>query len=154
VFVLCIPFLALADHQQFPLGPNDPGITPGKLCDHPDEYRYPEKIPYCKRDVSKGTKNQVIKVYDQQLGYEVEKMDRQDFKIDHYIPLCAGGANDKTNLWPQHKSVYAVTDPLEPLVCDKMAQGRLLQVDAIRYIREAKADLSKAQAIIDEVSGL
>ncbi|MNT67943.1 hypothetical protein D3C72_2061270 [compost metagenome] len=81
-------------------------------------------------------------------------MNRMDFKIDHYIPLCMGGANDVENLWPQHKSIYAITDPLEPLLCEKMADGRLLQKDAINYIKAAKANLDQVPAIIRQVQGL
>ena len=81
-------------------------------------------------------------------------MPRADFKIDHYIPLCAGGSNDESNLWPQHESVYQITDPLEPLVCEKMAAGKLTQAQAIELVRQAKNDLSKADVIINHVDSL
>jgi hypothetical protein len=75
-------------------------------------------------------------------------MNRADFKIDHFIPLCAGGSNDSVNLWPQHKNVYEITDPIEPLLCAKMAQGRLSQTDAIKLIVRAKTDLSQVALVI------
>jgi hypothetical protein len=127
-------------------------MTPGSLCEQPDTYRYPEHIRYCERNVSRDEKDAVIRAYDQQFGYRIGSMDRQEFKIDHFIPLCAGGSNDASNLWPQHKSVYAITDPLEPLVCQKMAAGTLTQAQAVQYIREAKTDLSKAPGIISMLS--
>jgi hypothetical protein len=88
------------------------------------------------------------------MGYRTRQMDRQDFKIDHYIPLCMGGSNDIKNLWPQHKSVYAITDPLEPVLCDKMAQGRLLQKKAVEIIMYAKAHLDEVPEIIAKANAL
>jgi hypothetical protein len=139
--------------QAFPLGP-DPEMTPGKLCDSPSELRYPEKIAYCNRNVSTGLKKEIIADYDDQLGFSVQKMDRKSFKIDHFFPLCAGGSNDKENLWPQHSSVYAITDPLEPELCAKMAQGVLKQQEAIELVIRAKLDLKQAPAVIEYVRSL
>ncbi|MCX6130207.1 MAG: hypothetical protein NTX25_14225, partial [Proteobacteria bacterium] len=95
----------IAAQDSYPLFPADV-LTPGATCKNPSEYRYPEQIPYCDRSVSSSTKNKVIRTYDSQLQYTIASMSRNDFKIDHYIPLCMGGANDVANLWPQHKSVY------------------------------------------------
>lgn len=139
--------------QAFPLGPHAE-MTPGKLCDTPSEQRYPEKIAYCERNVSTGLKKQIIKDYDEQLGYQVQKMNRQEFKIDHFFPLCAGGSNDVENLWPQHSSVYAITDPLEPELCAKMAKGLLKQQDAIELVIRAKHNLDQAPEIIEYVRSL
>ena len=121
----------------FPQSP-DLTITTGKLCDQPVKHRYPENIAYCERDVTYQTKEIVINEYDQKKGYSISSLPRADFKIDHLIPLCAGGSNDVENLWPQHKSVYVKTDPIEPVLCEKMAMGRLKQADAVRIIIEAK----------------
>ena len=152
--MLCTwPVFGLINDQQFPVGPV-PSVTPGQLCNHPSSYRYPEKIAYCERDVSPEVKRAVIKIYDDRFGYKIENMDRHDFKIDHYIPLCMGGSNDSSNLWPQHKSVYEITDPLEPALCAKMAEGRLKQADAIKMVKDAKADLSKVEDILIYVEGL
>ncbi len=137
---------------QFPKGPEEV-LTPGDLCDHPDAYRYPERIAYCERDVSRDLKSRVFEKYDQ-LGYRTRSMKRQAFKIDHYIPLCAGGSNDIENLWPQHQSIYVITDELEALVCEKMKEGRLKQKDAVDYIIRAKNHLDEAPAIIREVESL
>lgn len=138
---------------DFPDSP-DASLTPGSLCKAASEIRYPEQIKYCSRSVSSATKSSVMKNYDQTLGYQVTQRDRREFKIDHYIPLCAGGSNEPSNLWPQHESVYLHTDPLEPIICEKMAQGRLLQKDAVDFIRRAKANPYKAQALISAVQAL
>jgi hypothetical protein len=137
---------------NFPKGP-DANLTPGAVCTHPTEHRYPENIDYCERDVDSMTKKAIFVQYDQ-LGVHTRTMNRMDFKIDHFIPLCMGGANDVENLWPQHKSIYNITDPLEPLLCEKMALGRLLQKDAIAYIKTAKTHLDQVPAIMREVQGL
>lgn len=138
--------------DAFPKAP-DATITPGALCTHPDERRYPEKIAYCERDVDPRTKTEIFLAYDQ-LGYRTRTMKRQDFKIDHYLPLCMGGSNAKTNLWPQHKSVYEITDALEQKVCEKMAEGILLQKDAINIIKDAKANLDKVDGYMEELEGM
>jgi len=128
-------------------------MTPGTLCIHPDSYRYPEKIPYCNRDVDSSTKYDIIDAYDRQYGYKIRASGRSSFKIDHFIPLCMGGSNEVSNLWPQHRSVYDLTDPLEPELCNRMASGRMNQVEAIAIIRRAKADPKLAPGIYDELVG-
>lgn len=145
--------VTLFSSLSFAFGPNFPttpnlNLTPGKLCDQPSGYRYPEHIAYCERNVTYDTKEILIKNYDQRLGYRIETMNRQEFKIDHFIPLCAGGSNDSVNLWPQHRSVYEVTDPVEPLLCQKMLEGKLSQADAVKLVMRAKTDLSQVPAVM------
>jgi hypothetical protein len=140
-------------NNKFPTGP-DASLTPGEVCTQSNTFRYPEHIKYCNRNVSTGLKRDIIRDYDRKLGYSIENMNRQDFKIDHYIPLCMGGGNDRDNLWPQHKSVYILTDPIEPLACQRMAEGKLLQAKAIELIKEAKNDLSKVQEVMDYLTNL
>lgn len=142
--------LAGDNEVRFPKSP-DLTETPGKLCSNPTSIRYPEKIAYCERDVDSYTKNAVIAKYDKLFGFSIRQMNRGEFKIDHLIPLCAGGANVEENLWPQHKSVYNVTDPLEPLVCEKMAAGRLKQAEAIKLVLQAKLNLDQVTNIIKQI---
>ncbi|WP_413581475.1 hypothetical protein [Bdellovibrio sp. HCB288] len=156
LFVLCaILVVSLSSFAQdnYPVGP-DQNLTPGALCNRPTEHRYPEQINYCERNVDTQTKKGRFAAYDQQLGFHTRQMNRQDFKIDHYIPLCMGGSNDIKNLWPQYKEVYEITDPLEGLLCEKMAQGKLLQKDAIQIIMRAKNNLSEVPAIFARVQDL
>ncbi len=139
--------------EQFPKSPQ-PSLTPGTLCKSPSRLRYPEKVPYCERDVDGETKDSVVQRYDATFGYQVGRIGRHKFKIDHYIPLCMGGSNEPSNLWPQHPTVYEITDPLEPVLCQKMAEGRLKQAEAIRLIKQAKADLSQAKQILESLNSL
>lgn len=157
ILVLLVTFSVIAkleaNEARFPTNP-DLNETPGELCNQPDSVRYPERIAYCQRDVDSYTKKAVIQKYDQVLGYRISTMNRGEFKIDHLIPLCAGGANTETNLWPQHKSVYSKTDPVEPLLCQKMLEGKLLQKDAIKIIIEAKTNLNKIPEILKRLNQL
>lgn len=141
------------ESSRFPTGPNE-SMTPGETCRRPDTLRYPEQIPYCTRDVSTGEKNAIIATYDREFGFEIGRMGRSEFKIDHYIPLCMGGSNSSKNLWPQHKSVYAKTDPLEPKLCELMAAGKMLQRVAMEKMRQAKNHLDEAEDLIREADQL
>lgn len=142
-----------AHSGSFPMGP-DLKLTPGSLCNRPTQVRYPERINYCERDVESRLKWEIIRVYNVQLGYDIKDSDRGQYKIDHFIPLCMGGSNNPNNLWPQHVSIYQQTDPLEPVLCDKMKFGRLRQRDAIEMIMTAKRDLSKIRAIMARAQAL
>ncbi len=128
--------LSASDH--FPTQP-DSTLTPGVRCKNPDEKRYPEKINYCERSVSKSVKDRVIREYDSQLGFSIDHLPRNKIKIDHYIPLCMGGDNAKTNLWPQHEALYSHTDPLETQLCLALARGVITQNEAIDDMLSAKA---------------
>lgn len=139
--------------NSFPVSP-DLQLTPGSLCDRPDSKRYPEGVPYCSRHVRSELKVKIIKTYDSKLGYYITSMNRDHFKIDHFIPLCMGGSNNPDNLWPQHYSVFTITDPMEPLLCNKMAEGKLRQADAVELIRRGKLNLNEVPAILDYVQKL
>ena len=65
-----------------------------------------------------------------------------------------GGSNERINLWPQHESVYKMTDPLEPALCDKMAQGKILQAEAMDLIRQAKLNLDQVPEILAKINAL
>lgn len=137
----------------FPIGP-DPVVTPGAICEDSPTRRYLENIVYCERNVDTQLKKEIIKMYDERFGFTIRQMNRGDFKIDHFIPLSIGGSNSISNLWPQHKSVYAVTDPLEQELSNKISAGRIKQAEAIRVIREAKLNLGRAPELLDYVRSL
>ncbi len=139
--------------DRFPLSP-DPHLTPGSLCADPDGRRYPERVDVCSRSVNVETKEEIVDLYDRKLGYQIRVMGRRSFKIDHFIPLCMGGSNEMDNLWPQHYSVYELTDKLEEICCLVMEEGRLKQADAIDYIRRGKSDPENAPHLTEEVRGL
>jgi hypothetical protein len=54
-----------------------------------------------------------------------------DFEIDHLIPLCLGGGDDLSNLWPQpRRSIEPkwnaeAKDRLERLMCDRVCSGQI-----------------------------
>ena len=137
--------------EAFPTMPHD-RLTPGSLCQHPTEQRYPEHIDYCERDVSTSTKQMIIRTYDNELGYSIGEMNRQDFKIDHLIPLCAGGSNNTDNLWPQHKTVYVLTDNIEAKICQLMQLGQMQQERAVEIILNVKHHLDTAHAVEDDLT--
>lgn len=153
-FSLLVLSVAFAENQN--RFPNNPNLTetPGQLCSKSDSHRYPENISYCERNVDTYTKNAVIQKYDQLFGYQIGSMARKDFKIDHLIPLCAGGSNEVVNLWPQHKSIYMITDPLEPILCQKMKEGKLIQKNAVQLIIQAKMNLDEVPAILKKINSL
>ncbi len=129
----------------YPSGP-DERLTNGDLCEHGDSHRYPEQIEYCSRRVSAAKKWDIIDKYES-LGYEIRRYGRENFKIDHLIPLCAGGSNDESNLWPQHRTVYEQTDKIEEMTCRLMAQGKMTQEEAVALILDTKKNLEKADAV-------
>jgi hypothetical protein len=139
--------------SHFPVGP-DLNVTPGSFCTHPDTYRYPEHIAYCERDVASSLKQAIIRQYNEQLGFDIRANERGQFKIDHLIPLCAGGSNNQNNLWPQHQSVYVHTDMIEQVACEKMAEGKVQQKTAVEMILTAKHDLSKADDILRQFQAM
>lgn len=144
---------SFANQAAYPKAP-EPTMTPGSVCERPTEYRYPERVAYCKRNVETQLKRDIIREYDSTFGYTIGSMDRQAFKIDHYIPLCMGGSNERSNLWPQHKTVYEKTDLLEQRLCEKMAAGSLTQAEAIDKIKYAKNHLDEIEEIYSQVNAL
>lgn len=144
--LLLLVFLSLnavaAATANYPSGP-DPRLTPGAICTLTEKYRYPERIAYCERDVSVELKSSIFQSYRKILGYTLSGA-RNTYKIDHFIPLCAGGSNERENLWPQHVSVYSITDPLEELACKRLAKGLITQQEVINLIVTAKRDLRRA----------
>lgn len=146
---LCAASVALATNN-FPVAP-DQQMTPGDLCQVPNALRYPEKISYCDRNVDKNEKWLVIQNYMKKYNFMIDETNRTEFKIDHYIPLCMGGANSVANLWPQHQSVYLISDPLEVVLCEKLAEGKMTQHAAIEKIKQGKLDYKNIPALILEI---
>ena len=145
-------FAEIIYKADFPLGP-DPIVTPGSLCTSPDAYRYPERIPYCNRGVDREAKDDIFVNY-RNMGYRLDPKNRTQYKIDHLIPLCAGGSNREDNLWPQHQSVYVITDPMEPLACDKLKIGAIKQAEVVQLILQAKHNLKLVPKTIQYLRSL
>ncbi|MBC7385386.1 MAG: hypothetical protein H7301_04370 [Cryobacterium sp.] len=132
--------------RGIPIGP-DPRLTPGALCRDGRSHRYPERILYCDRAVDHEDRVQIVFAYNS-AGYRIDPKKHKEFKIDHLIPLCVGGSNDHENLWPQHESIYEITDPLEPAICEKMFEGRLKQKEAVELVIRGKRHLSEVRRIM------
>lgn len=152
LIVLIFHMAAAFGFAEYPRGPIE-DLTPGELCQTPDRYRYPEQIAYCERDVSAMQMKEVFEAY-RQMGYGLAPNTRSSYKVDHYIPLCAGGSNSNENLWPQHKKIGIITDDLERIGCEKMSQGKLTQAEFVILIKRAKNNLSEAREIKLEVQAL
>jgi len=153
LFLLLIISSLNAFAIDFPQSPHAQ-ITPGSLCDTPTEYRYPEHINYCERDVSSDLKNAIFEDYRKRIGYTLSIRNRADYKIDHFIPLCAGGSNKQNNLWPQHVTVFNTTDPMESLGCEKLKLGRITQKDLVALIRLAKLNLQEVPRVLQRLRSL
>lgn len=120
------PLVFLPDHTK----------TPGFLCTTNDpnfqEYRYPEKIPYCVRNVGMAEKRQVA------AAYGVSEADFSQYEFDHFIPLSIGGSDDPRNLFPQRLDAAHEKDGLEMHLYSQMAAGKILQAEAVAQIRAWK----------------
>lgn len=129
--LLLLPALALG----YPMTP-DKGASPGERCtdenDDFSEYRYPERIAYCERNVSNSRKRTI---YDR---YHIPQAERTEYTIDHIIPLSIGGDNEETNLWPEHKRVKALRPHLEEQLYRALRDGKMSQDDAVEKVLEAK----------------
>lgn len=146
--ILCSSLFASGEYKaEYPQGPLT-DLTPGSLCDRPDAYRYAERVPYCNRDVDSSLKAEIFQEYRNE-GFRLDPSQRSSYKIDHLIPLCAGGSNREDNLWPQHKSVYEITDPLEPAACDAMKAGKIKQAEVVKLILAAKRDLKLVKKTVN-----
>jgi hypothetical protein len=150
---LLFALLTLSSHagNPYPRVP-DLTITPGALCETPDRLRYPEQIAYCERDVSSWTKELVFIEY-RKLGFSLSG-ERSRYKVDHFIPLCAGGSNDLANLWPQYDTISKLTDPLEPLACEVLSKGKVTQKDLVDLVMKAKLNTKEVPRIMQQLSRL
>ena len=114
--------------------PKTPRIwdSPGRLCTTKDKdferFRYPEKVAYCKRNVSVRTKDRVCASYG--------VYDRAGYTVDHIIPLSLGGSNHVSNLWCQSRKIY--TGHLEFYFYRMVSQGKMRHATALHAIMSWK----------------
>lgn len=134
---LLVLFFSMASFafEGYPVIP-DQKMTPGSLCSSQDRdfdgYRYREKVPHCRRDVSRGLKN---RIYSQ---YGIPQRCRRSYTVDHFYPLSMGGNNSSKNLWPEHRLVKQLRFDLEQEVFDRLQEGRITQEEALETIYNAK----------------
>ena len=123
----------------------DAAKTPGILCTTSDpnfqKLRYPERIPYCVRNIGMAEKRQVA------AAYGVPESDFNQYEFDHFIPLSIGGSDDPRNLFPQRLDAAHEKDALEMQLFSKMAAGTIKQATAVALIRAWKpsSTVSKGQ---------
>lgn len=147
-FISCLVLLSTTKiFAQSCVSAPDEILTPGSLCETPDSYRYSEHIAYCNRDVSYSKKWFIIESYMNQFpALKITPENRQEYKIDHYIPLCMGGSNEVTNLWPQHESLYHYTDEIELNLCTELQADIITQHEAVALMKFAKNHLEQLKA--------
>ena len=121
--------------------------TPGENCVESDsdfsEYRYPEKIVYCERNVSTSLKRRIYE------DYGIPEADRKNYTIDHLVPLSIGGDNHQGNLWPEHKDVKAMRPKLEYDLYLLLKAAKVTQSDAIETVLCAKFHPKEASEMCD-----
>ncbi len=118
----------------------DEALTPGEYCNKNDKdfdgYRYPEKMVYCKRNVSKSLKERTYKAYN------IPAKCHHRYTIDHFVPLALGGNNSSENLWPEHKLVKATRQQLEQELYLKVSDGEMTSDEATLILIEEKTKLN------------
>ena len=105
-------------------------LTPGVLCTPQDkdfaEYRYPERIPYCRRNFGTDEKKTVA------AWYGVPWEEHSKYQFDHLLSLCLGGSNNLHNLWPMPVADAEAKAKLEFQLCERLKSGSITQAQAVR----------------------
>jgi hypothetical protein len=99
-----------------------------------DHFRYPEQIPYCKRNVSSNQKRNIYIRDGVPLQY------KSQYTVDHLISLSVGGTNHNDNLWAEHKSIKNHRGSLEYDNYLMLREGLITQADAVMVLRDSKLD--------------
>jgi hypothetical protein len=122
--------------------------TPGTLCteDDPnfDKLDYAEQIARCKRNVSADKKAKIAQIYG-----GIPRDTWQNYEFDHLIPLCAGGSDEITNVWPQPLIEARNKDRVENMVCRQMRAGTMTQAEAIQKIHDWYNETLRAKVIAE-----
>lgn len=129
-----------------PVTPNTE-ITPGDFCSEQDpdfrEHRYPERMAYCGRNVSKGDKTAIYK------RYKVDIKCKHRYTIDHMVPLALGGNNSHDNLWPEHVLVKQTRQQLEQELYEEVSAGAMTSEEAVEVLFREKTKLQLDLSHVD-----
>jgi len=120
---ILVGILATAPVGAFEVRP-DKNLTGGSVrtgdrdaaCGHAKEHRSP---------MFSARRDEILRRYGLPPGTH------PDYEIDHLIPLCLGGSDDPSNLWPQPRRSIEQTwnaeakDRLERLLCDMVCDGQI-----------------------------
>lgn len=127
--------LLLQKSYSYPLIPNEK-TSPGHMCTINDtdfqEYRYRQNIVYCKRNLSFNKKTSIYNKYG------IDLSERDQYTIDHIIPLSIGGSNSELNLWPEHKNVKQSRPNLETCIFNLVKNDLIKQKIAVDFILKVK----------------
>jgi hypothetical protein len=80
------------------------------------------------------------------LRYGLPAGPHPDFEIDHLIPLCLGGSDDFSDLWPQpRRSIEpqwnaVAKDQLEHFICEMVCARGQLDIASDVYGLQARSD--------------
>jgi len=91
-------------------------VKPDEACGHAKQSR---------GQMSADRRDEILRRYKLPIGTH------PDYEIDHLIPLCLGGSDDASNLWPQpRRSIQKAwsaerKDRLERLMCDMVCAGQI-----------------------------
>lgn len=114
-----------AEYSMYP----DPKLTPGKFetLKREDLTRLYNGKTYSQshRSVNDAQRRAVLREY----GIDPSKFHGE---IDHLYPLCAGGSNDISNLWPE--TAYMAKDKLEAELCRRIKAGKVDPAEAFAKI--------------------
>ena len=123
-------------------------IAPGRLCHESDPdftgYRYMQRVPTCRRNVSYKTKNKICLLY----GVD----DRRNYTVDHIIPLSLGGSNHESNLWCQHRDIF--TGYLEYYYFRMLRDNRMRHVATVHSLLSWKYNPSGKDHVPDPPDGV
>jgi hypothetical protein len=121
--------------SSFAFTPPNATQTPGLVCTPSDpnfqKYDYAEHIARCARNVGTDEKLKIATAYG-----NIPQGEWPNYEFDHLIPLCAGGSDDITNLWPQPITEAHKKDILENDICLAMRAGTLTQAKAIQKVHD------------------
>jgi hypothetical protein len=87
-----------------------------EACGHAKENRH--RLPPALRD-------EILRRYELPAGTH------PDYEIDHLIPLCLGGSDDPSNLWPEPRRIIEkewnaeAKDRLERRMCNMVCDGKI-----------------------------